>query len=538
MIKIKNAIPKFTFIFTLYYSKELNFLYYNSSDSPDFPTYFNYFKYFFLEIENTSREQGLFYYLLNSWKFYSFSDSLNSVNFFIYLHKSIQQTNFYLYLFGVLGMYYLLKHFRFSQNSIFYTLALLNFLPFIMAMRIVLKPEIIGFAMFPWVILCFEKYLIDNKLLYLYLSIPFLAICISAKGSVLVMVGLYLLIFYFFKVISVDFKKVILPIFLLALVTLGIYIEDSNANEASIIELQSGSTQTENYDFKAPKNIIYKIDIYKLLTSPKKYDHSNSTIAITLLDTFGDYFDVYWDNDASNYASERKIIFEYTESNSIKAPIFDMEQTKLTVYDQKVPDLYLREFVGLIISIVFYVFLILYIAKKNQYSKFLVAPLLALSILLVHVVTGYPVNNFDPSKGDTLKTIYYSFFLSISFIFLYAQTIENKKYKKLITLPLIIMMLFLLGFPKENSLEFSNNISNINNYSHFCNTNNLLMFQNIDDALLSKCKQSNEIQILGYGEYKDYSDFKRIPRLALTNVLVGIASILSSVFVISTFYKD
>ena len=34
-----------------------------------------------------------------------------------------------------------------------------------------------------------------------------------------------------------------------------IYIEDSNANEASIIELQSGSTQTENYDFKAPKNI-------------------------------------------------------------------------------------------------------------------------------------------------------------------------------------------------------------------------------------------------------------------------------------------
>tara|TARA_Y100000389_G_scaffold59175_1_gene55224 strand:- start:491 stop:685 length:195 start_codon:yes stop_codon:yes gene_type:complete len=64
------------------------------------------------------------------------------------------------------------------------------------------------------------------------------------------------------------------------------------------------------------------------------------------------------------------------------------------------------------------------------------------------------------------------------------------------------------------------------------------MFQNIDDALLSKCKQSNEIQILGYGEYKDYSDFKRIPRLALTNVLVGIASILSSVFVISTFYKD
>ena len=50
-----------TFLFFIYLVKELNFLFYNSLDSPDFDTYSEYFEYLFNNINNTGREQGLLY---------------------------------------------------------------------------------------------------------------------------------------------------------------------------------------------------------------------------------------------------------------------------------------------------------------------------------------------------------------------------------------------------------------------------------------------------------------------------------------------
>lgn len=537
MVKIKNFFSKFLFIFTLFISKEFNFLYYNSSDSPDFPTYFNYFRYFFQEIENTSREQGLFYYFLNSLNFYNFAELITEENFFIYVHRSIQQTNFYLYLFGAVGLYYLLKHFTFSQSSIFYTLSLLNVLPVTIAMRIVLKPEIIGFAMLPWIILCFEKFLVEKKFSYLYLAIPFTSLAISSKGSVLVMISSYIIIFYFRKIIIFKFTKVLLLSITFIIVILGIYIEDSSANEGNLINLQSGSVQGENYDFKAPKNILYKVDIYKLFTSPKKYDHSSSMVGITLLDTFGDYFDVYWDNDSSNYSLDRKVVFQIEESKSIKAPNIDFVNKKITLFDQKVPDLYLREFLGLILSILFFIYVFLYAVKKNYYSKFIVAPFFGLSILLVHIITGYPVNNFDPSKGDTLKTLYYSFFILLSFVFLCVQVLENKKFKALRIMPIVLVMIFLLGFPKENSVQSSINISNINEYSYFCNFNNTVILERQENGILSKCEKGSLTPVQGFSSYAEYTNYKTAPKFPIFNILVAISTIVSSLVLVNMSYK-
>ena len=83
--------------------------------------------------------------------------------------------------------------------------------------------------------------------------------------------------------------------------------EDISSNGQNLVQLESGSTLDPTYDFKAPLSILYDIDMYQLVASPIKYKHSNSFISITLLDTFGDYFDIFWDNDSSLYSKNRKV---------------------------------------------------------------------------------------------------------------------------------------------------------------------------------------------------------------------------------------
>ena len=46
--------------------------------------------------------------------------------------------------------------------------------------------------------------------------------------------------------------------------------------------------------------------MYGLLSSPIKHNHADSFIGITLLETNGDYFDLYWDNDASEFFKNEK----------------------------------------------------------------------------------------------------------------------------------------------------------------------------------------------------------------------------------------
>tara|TARA_B100000131_G_C18125449_1_gene614511 strand:- start:4725 stop:6344 length:1620 start_codon:yes stop_codon:yes gene_type:complete len=536
--KTKNTFSILTFLGTLFYSKEVTFLYYNSTDSPDFQTYFNYFKYFFNEIENTNREQGLFYYFLNSWNFHLYSNEINSSNFYIYLHKSIQETNFYIYIFGLIGCYFLLKHFKYSESTIFLSLAFLNLAPFMLASRIVLKPEIISFGMLPWIILCFEKFTSERKLLYIYLSIPFILISMSSKGSVFVMLGVFLFIFYFIKILKIGTKNLIFLILIfISLFSLFVF-EDSNANGVNLLELQSGQYDYENYNNKAPLSFIYKLDLYKLLTSPIKYTHSNSFISITLLDTFGDYFDLYWDNDSSFFYEDRKSIFRFKETNSIQVPNFNIKEKELTIYVQKEPDVYLRKFISLNLSIIFFTLLILNIRKKNELNKFFIAPLICIGLLLIHVISGFPVNNFDPSKGDTLKTIYYSFFLGISLLFLCANLISKSNYRKFSILPMIFLMVFLIGFPKNNIPENELAITNLNSYSTFCEINELTKLYNTKGAGGSLCNKNTKPPVKGFLNFENYNPYKLKPKFLIINGLMGLICFASSVFIVRSSRKN
>ena len=260
----------------------------------------------------TGREHGTFFYYVHSLSLSRFVENVNQSNFFYLLNRSIQEVNFYIYLVGLIGYYLLLRFFTFKKETIFLTFACLNFFPLAIALRITFKPEILTFALVPWILFCFEKFNFTKDIKYLFFSIPFVVLCITSKGSVLGMVGLFLFIHYLKFIFKIQLKT--LGLLLLALIIPLVLIshQDYKVNNSNILEVN----HSENYRNNASYKIIYNLDFPKLFKSPIKYDHSNSFIALTLLDTFGDYFDVYWNNDSSMFFKNRKEVLINEQSNS------------------------------------------------------------------------------------------------------------------------------------------------------------------------------------------------------------------------------
>ena len=128
----------FVLIFSTIWLKEINFLFYETIESPDIDKYIVYLEHFFNGAA-TNKEHGLMYYYLHALNYSFFYSEFN--NFDLYIHKSIQQVNFYIYLVGVVGYYKLLKFLKFSNNVIFVTFIFLNFFPPSISIRIVFKPE-------------------------------------------------------------------------------------------------------------------------------------------------------------------------------------------------------------------------------------------------------------------------------------------------------------------------------------------------------------------------------------------------------------
>ena len=449
-IIIKDKLSTFNFIFlivSVLVIKELNLLFYNTLDSPDFNKYIVYLQHFF-DGQITNKEHGLMYYYVHSLNYSIFYSDLNNFEFFI--HRSIQNVNFYIYIIGLIGYYFLLQYLNFSNKTIFATFIFINFFPPSISMRLVFKPEILAFALLPWIILALEKFLKSKKIKYLFFSIPLLISALTIKGNVLVIISVYLLISYF-KVFIVCSKKRLFLIIVLSLIGFAlITLENNKVNGKSILDIQSGSTIEENYNFKAPPSIIYKIDMFKMLSSPIKHNHAKSFLGITLLETTGDYFDLYWDNDASAYFENRKELISYEQSNEIKPPIYDEKNSSITIFQQRMTDVYLYETIGLVISIFLFYFLLTYTKKHKNFRKYLIAIFIGMLVLLFHSITGIPKNNFDPLVGDTFKPLYYSFVFIFSFAFLIAIMLKERKFRQFYIVLYCFVIFFILGFPKNS----------------------------------------------------------------------------------------
>jgi hypothetical protein len=466
------------FLLSLTWLKEINYLFYDIIESPDFKKYFVYFEHFFSN-NLTNHEHGLSYYYLQSLHLSTFFR--NQPNLEFALHKSVTDVNFYLFVIGLIGIYRLLRFFKFSNNSIALTLIFLNFFPPAISLRLVFKPEILAFTIFPWIIYLLEKFKKSNQKKYLVIAIPLLVMTITMKGNVLIIVCLYLLISNYRIFLSLNISSIMSLTISLVILFSVVTIENNRANDKNILDIQSGSSLESNYDFKAPKSIVYKTNLYKLFSSPIKHTHADSFIAITLLETSGDYFDLYWDNNATQYFKSRLKLFNFEQSNEIKFPKIDIESKTITVFQQRLTDIYVYETLSLLLSIILFMSLIAAIIFAPKYRIYLIAVFLGMAVILLHAITGYPKNNFDPLVGDTFKPLYYSFTLLFSFSFAIVLCLEKKIFKFRHILFYCLLVVFMLGFPKKDFAEIDDAFIQKIEHSDFCEIEkNIYIDKNLD----------------------------------------------------------
>ena len=501
---LKYMIPKnkvdfvylLVLIVSLVWLKEMNYLFYNMLESPDFEKNYVYLEHFFTE-STTGKDNGLMYYFLQSLNYSNFYGELNNSKLF--LDQSIQQMNFYIFIFGLLGYYLLFEIFNFSKRTIYLTLIFINFFPPSIALRLVFKPEILAFAFFPWIVYLIEKFIKEGDYKYLILATPFLASTMTLKGNVLVVIGVYLFITYIilFKLLPPKKILILLTIFVFSFLTLT--LENNKNNGVNILDIQSGSSIEENYNYKAPYSIIYKLDLYDLVSSPIKHNHANSFIGITLLETTGDYFDLYWNNDALGYSKSKKNLIEFRQSMTIKPLEIDNKQSSLIIYHQDNRDVYVYETIGLLISIFLYFYLIKGIFKNSIHRKFLFASIIGMAILLFHAITGIPKNNFDPLVGDTFKPLYYSFVLIFSFAFLIISHLNNRTFGFIVVIIYVLIVIFLMGFPKNYDYDVQVDLVPKIQNSLFCNFERDYYLKNSDFENLN-CKNTIKENLSSYEE--------------------------------------
>tara|TARA_B100000282_G_C31555595_1_gene409561 strand:- start:178 stop:711 length:534 start_codon:yes stop_codon:yes gene_type:complete len=168
------------------------------------------------------------------------------------------------------------------------------------------------------------------------------------------------------------------------------------------------------------------------------------------------------------------------------------------------------------------------IFKNSKYRKYTTAFLLGGLLLVVHAITGFPVNNFDPSKGDTFKPHYYSFLFLLSTIFFIASFVKENKKSTFYIIFYVLIIIFLLGFPKTGTEDLNQNISKYIEYSDFCSFENNI-YKRVYDIENVNCLKNKISDDTNNSTNKYFGDSLAIKPW---NILLIFSSIASSIFII------
>ena len=505
---LKNKLPQLNFLLGLYLSQNWINFFYESPRNPDFSKYYDYINYFLgLEVEIDYGQNSLYYFLI-SQSIKNKIEIINFANIDIVISFSVQNVNFIIYIIGLYGLFKFLDYKKFSKSVIFLSLTLICFFPQLLISRTLMKPEILAFGMIGWTLFYFEKYLNTFEISNLYKSLPFFLIMLNSKASIAGIISFYFLISYF-DIVKKLFQKEILILFLISVFCISLiqvenYLITGNFFNERVYE--------EEYDNKAPLDILFKFDFKSLFNNPLWIDkteienynkNANAVLNILLLDTFGDYYDQYFGSQLFN--SNRKILFvdgEVELINNNRQIRYNGPFSHLVVYKLD----YVRKYVANIFSFLFYILLILYSVKNKEHKKFLVFPVLSGVLILYLNSIGIPSNNFNPFKGDTFKPFYFSFLLSISFVFISCLLMERfKKYKYLIVYFFIISIFFIGGHPKTVNQAISEGLVIRNEFSIFCEINNVFLFDNFLIELVHENANISNIK----SDCKEYESSKK-----------------------------
>jgi len=345
-----------------------------------------------------------------------------------------------------------------------------------------MKPEVLAFAFLPWVLYFFEIYNEKKENKYLFLIIFPLVTILNSKATIVAsigLLGLYLL-GRFLKFESLNKQLYYFLLLIFSLYLLIIY-ENYMYNSITIFQHYPTGKQFFTVDQYVTFSFLYELNFKELISFPFKDVHANSLIGILLLDTFGDYFQWYENNSES---------------------LFSINELKFSQFWYFT---HWRELSTVILSFLFYFISFKYAKKFPKNSHYYLIYIFGL-LPLMFIAYG-DRSSYDFSDSELFKSHYYSYLLIISIAFVLASVFQsNLKLKFIISIFVFTNFIFILGFPKIITDEFSSYITVKNNTSVFCNFNNLFINskdKNCFDKEITICNTDPIVEDVRYINYEE-----------------------------------
>ena len=323
---------------------------------------------------------------------------------------------------------------------------------------------------------------------------------------------------------------------------LSLHVENYILNDKHIYDV----THEQKYNNSADLEFFTNFNSNEINDNPHKNFHNNSFRAITLLDTFSDYFELYWNSEHTNFNSSRKEFIVFNEntlnkqSNQLPVIRYDKNHRVMT-YTGNLNSRYIAEDVGenvldeirmrggFFFTIVFYFFALIYSFKYKNLRAVLLSPLIGITLIGLSSLGLFPTKNYDPLVGDSAKTFYYSFFIGISFVIVLNIFLKFvKKYDRVFTILIVMFFAFIIGLPTSFNDDVINEKNVKNNYLITCEVNQV--FIEIDDILnFQNCNTENRT----VSSSREFSNLN----LKLTIKRIPYFSIILSMFFTFYFYN-
>ncbi len=527
----KNLLSKIFFYVCFYISSVTFYLTFSVIESPDFAKYYKYFEYYSGSITSVNLEQGHFYFFLNYLAIVLISNIYEFFTLNEIVNLAVQINNSLIFLFGCMGFKkYLLQ--KYDPSNIYLVLSIICFLPATFELRMTLKPEIIAFASLGWLFYYLNK-LNDKKDLksFFKFSIIF-SIILTSKISIAFLISIILI----FEILlnkrkilrNFTYKHAILII----IITSSLLIENTTMNGKFINQV----VHEEKYNKTVDLNFFIKFSEKDFIDNPNKYFFYDSFIGITFFDSFNDFFGFYNNSEHSELNIDRKQFFKVVFRGGQVLPLnvkYDKEEVFFTfsgLYDRGWNEAnYIDETrmkISFFFSSIIYFLLVLFAIFKKDIRPILLSTFIGIVIVSSSALGFFGTKNFDPNTGDSFKTFYYGYLLIFSFALLFSEIFKHNILKKTMSILLILLMLFFLGFPFKYSQAIEDRIVDKNTQLFSCEINyipvNLLL--NIKKEI--ECDQSkitknlispdSELNLLTY-------KFSKIPFI---NLLVFISYLL------------
>ena len=484
----------FLILISIFYTSFLIFyLSYDIVQSPDFEKYIRYLLFYDGQSTSTGLEQGNLYFYLTYLLSFLVNKFISNLTTNEILNISIHLLNSLIIIFGFIGLFKYLSLKEFQKKNIYKSLILIIFLPQLTVIRLSFKPEILAFAFLGWLFYLLEKYKNNKSENYLFQFVLLSAILVTSKVSTALMVGLVLLIEIIFHHKYLFSRKYLKFYLLFILCFSSISLENYFLNDKFITEVE----HDVKYDNKADLSFFTTLSTSDLIANPNRYFFSDSFSGIILLDTFGDFFKLYWDSEYTELNKERLDFFVINDTNnynSIPKITYDKSSSLLRIsanVDNRHNDINheneSRVRLGMYLTIIFYSTIFLSIFFKTNTKVLILSPLVGIAIVALNA-SGIFINNFDPEVGDSLKTFYYGFFVIISFCILVCKFFDKFNVpKKTMTIFFLVVQMFLLGFPFNYSQETFEDMHYKNSILPFCEFNNVYIWDIFNTERQSNC---------------------------------------------------